>query len=79
MKFFLTKLKCNFLESANMDLSLFYFEEAKYQLKQITKTREKNVRTSENCILRKMSLKCQNFIFKFFLQNSLPKQAKVAE
>ena len=32
----------------------------------ITKTREKNVGTNENCILRKMSLKFQNLIFKFF-------------
>ena len=32
----------------------------KYQLKQIMKTREKTVATSENCILRKMSLKFQN-------------------
>ena len=32
----------------------------KYQLKQIIKTREKNVATSENCILRKMGLKFQN-------------------
>ena len=43
------------------------------------KTREKNVATNENCILRKMSLKFQNLIFKFFLQNSLPEQAEVAE
>ena len=32
----------------------------KYQLKQIIKTREKNVATNENCILRKMGLKFQN-------------------
>ena len=32
----------------------------KYQPQQITKTREKNVSTNENCILRKMGLKFQN-------------------
>ena len=32
----------------------------KYQLKLIIKTREKNVATNENCILRKMGLKFQN-------------------
>ena len=32
----------------------------KYQLKQITKTREKNVATNEISILRKMILKFQN-------------------
>ena len=32
----------------------------KYQLKQITKTREKNVATNENWILRKMGLNFQN-------------------
>ena len=51
----------------------------KYQLKQITTTRGKNVATHENCTLRKMSLKFQNVSFKFFLQNNLPEQAKVAE
>ena len=29
----------------------------KYQLKQMTKTSEKNAATNENCILRKMGLK----------------------
>ena len=38
----------------------------KYQLKQITKTTEKIVGTNEKCILRKMSLKFQNLILKFF-------------
>ena len=32
----------------------------KYQLQQITKTREKNVATNENWILKKMGLKFQN-------------------
>ena len=32
----------------------------KFQLKQITKSREKNVATNKNCILRKMGLKFQN-------------------
>ena len=32
----------------------------KYQLKQITKNREKNVATNENWILRKMGLNFQN-------------------
>ena len=32
----------------------------------VSKTREKNVATNENFILRKMSLKFQNLIFKFF-------------
>ena len=32
----------------------------KYQLKKITKTKEKKVATNENCILRKMSLKLWN-------------------
>ena len=32
----------------------------KYQLKQITKTREKNVAPNKNCFLRKMGLKFQN-------------------
>ena len=32
----------------------------KYQLKQIAKTRKKNVTTNENCILRKIGLKFQN-------------------
>ena len=36
----------------------------KSQLKQISKTREKNVATNENCILRKMGLKFQNTNFK---------------
>ena len=35
----------------------------KYQLKQITKTREKNVATNENWILIKMGLKFQNHSF----------------
>ena len=48
----------------------------KYQLKQITKTRGKNVPTDENCILRKMSLKLQ---LQNDLQQSLPEQAEVAE
>ena len=39
----------------------------KYQLKQITKTREKNVATNENCILRKLSLKFQNPSFNILI------------
>ena len=35
----------------------------KHQLKQIFKTREKNVSTNENCILRKMGLKFQDTNF----------------
>ena len=35
----------------------------KYQLKQITKIREKNVATNENCILIKIGLKFQNSSF----------------
>ena len=51
----------------------------KYQLKVITKTREKNVATNENCILRKIKLKFQNPSFKILMQNSILEQAKVAE
>ena len=40
----------------------------KYQLKQITKTREKNVASNENCILRKMKLKLQNPSFNILWQ-----------
>ena len=32
----------------------------KYQLKQIIKTKERNVATNENCILKKIGLKLQN-------------------
>ena len=35
----------------------------KYQIKQITKIREENGATNENCILRKMALKFQNLSF----------------
>ena len=50
----------------------------KYQLKQITKTREKIVGANENCILRKMNLNFKPCI-QTDLQNSLPEQAKVVE
>ena len=36
---------------------------SKYHLKQITKTKEKNAATNENCILEKMDLKFQNASF----------------
>ena len=46
-------------------------------------TREKNIATNENCIMRKMSLKFQNLIFNFLYIYiyiySFPEQAKVAE
>ena len=52
----------------------------KYQLKQIIKTREKNVATSENCILRKMGLKFQNpsfnILFKIAFWNKQKKMNK---
>ena len=52
----------------------------KYQLKQIIKTREKNVATSENCILRKMGLKFQNpsfnILFKIAFWNKKKKMNK---
>ena len=51
----------------------------KYQLKQITKTGEKNVGTNKNCILRKNELKISKPYLQIFLQNGLPEQAKVAE
>ena len=52
----------------------------KYQLKQIIKTREKNVATNENCILRKMGLKFQNpsfnILFKIAFWNKQKKMNK---
>ena len=51
----------------------------KYQLKQIIKTKERNVATNENCILKKIGLKLQNPSFKHFMQNTILEQAKVAE
>ena len=50
----------------------------RYKYQQITKIGTK-IGINKNCILRKMSLKFQNLIFKFFLQNTLPEQAKKAE
>ena len=35
----------------------------KHQLKQMTKTKEKNAATNYNCILKKMGLKFQNLSF----------------
>ena len=51
----------------------------KYKLKQITKTREKNVETNETCILRKIGSKFQNPSFSIFMQNSILEQANVTE
>ena len=52
----------------------------KYQLKQIMKTREKNVATNKNCILRKMGLKFQspsfNILFKIAFWNKQKKMNK---
>ena len=48
----------------------------KYQPQQITKCREKDVSTNENCILKKKSLKFQNPSFNP-MQNSILEQAKV--
>ena len=48
----------------------------KFQLKQISKSREKNIATNENCILRRMGLKFQNLTFNP-MQNSPLEQAKV--
>ena len=50
----------------------------KYHLKQINKTRGKNVATNENCILRKIREKSKP-LFQTFLQNTLPEQAEVAK
>ena len=47
-----------------------------FQLKQITKRREKNVASNENCILRKMGLKFKNPSFNP-MQNRILEQAKV--
>ena len=51
----------------------------KYQLSQITKTKEKKFATSENCIPKKMDLKFQNPNFNMFLQNRILEQVKVAQ
>ena len=48
----------------------------KYQLKLITKTREKNVATNENCILRKMGLKFQNSSFNILCKIAFWNQQK---
>ena len=48
----------------------------KFQLKQISKSREKNIATNENCILRRMGLKFQNLTFNP-MQNSTLEQVKV--
>ena len=45
----------------------------------MTKTREKNIATNENCILRKMGLKFQKPKLQYFMQNSILEQAKVTE
>ena len=52
----------------------------KYQLKQIIKTREKNVATNKKCILRKMGPKFQNpsfnILFKIAFWNKQKKMNK---
>ena len=45
-----------------------FFSKCKYQLKHMTSTREENVTTSKNCILKEMGLKFQKVYFKILCE-----------
>ena len=62
------------------DINVKNWLRCKYKLKQIFKTREKNVAINENCILRKMGIKFQNPNFNILCKiDSILEQAIMAE